>query len=109
MRTLLGQNEINPDTANDDGRAPLSFAASHEHEAVVKILLRRNEVNPTPIPDQSGQTPLMLAAETGHEGVLRILLGWNDINPGTADNSSQTPLSRAARNGHEIIIELLRD
>jgi len=89
-----------------DGNTPLVWAAWSGHEGVVKILLRRDDVNP----DNSGRdmhTPLSSAASYGHEGVVKILLGRDDVNPDKPGFLKQTPLCRAARNGHEGVVKIL--
>ena len=47
-------------------------AAENGHEAVVKLLLAREGVDPDS-KDGSGQTPLSWAAEKGHEAVVRLV------------------------------------
>ena len=48
------------------------WAAYYGHEGIVKMLLRRDEVNPDQ-PDNQGQVPLWYAAENGHAGVVALL------------------------------------
>ena len=43
------------------GNTPLVWAASKEHERVVRILLGRNDVSPSPL-DKDDDTPFLLAA-----------------------------------------------
>ena len=88
------------------GRSPLVWAAWAGHEAVVKILLGQEEVNPD-MPDIWGQTPLSVAAEEGHEGVVKMLLEREVVNPDTPENGGRTPLSLAAVNGHEGVVKML--
>ena len=53
MKILLEREKVEPDKLDNQDRAPLWYAAwggdhfdiSHEYEEVVKILLRREEVN----------------------------------------------------------------
>ena len=88
------------------GHGPLAWAARNGHEEVVKILLRRREINPDK-PGNNGQTPLSFAAECGHEGVVKILLGREEVSPERPDNHGQTPLLYAAEYGHEGVVEIL--
>jgi len=43
---LLGRDDVNPDSPNDDGETPLWWAAKNGHEEVVKMLLGRDDVDP---------------------------------------------------------------
>jgi len=88
------------------GNTPLMWAARNGHEGVVKILLRRGDVNPDK-PENYGQTPLWWAAYNGHEGVVKMLLRRDDVNPDKPDNDGETPLWRAAHNGHEGVVKML--
>ena len=108
VKLLLEQNEINPDTAdNEYGRTPLLWAAKNGHEGVVRGLLERSDVNPDKADTEYGRTPLSWAAENGHEGTVRMLLERNDVNPNRADQWGRTPLSCAAKNGHEEVVRML--
>ena len=49
------------------------------HEAVVKLLVERGDVEANS-KDDSGQTPLSYAAEDGHEAVVKLLQTWNKIS-----------------------------
>jgi len=72
IRVLLGWGDVNPDKPDEDGRTPLSQAASCGHEGVVKLLLGRDNVDPDR-PDGDGHPPLWWAAKNGHEGVVALL------------------------------------
>ena len=79
------------DMADGWGRTPLMWASESGHEEMVKLLLRRKDVNPNWRIDD-GRTPLLCAAKGGHEGVVKLLLGWNDVNSNTKDHDGSTPL-----------------
>lgn len=53
-----------------NSRTPLSQAAESGHEAVVKLLVERDDVE-VGSKDEFGQTPLSWAAEEGHETVVK--------------------------------------
>ncbi|KAH0538232.1 hypothetical protein FGG08_005151 [Glutinoglossum americanum] len=75
-------------------------------EAVVKLLLVMDGVNPNP-KGTDGRTPLSWAAEKGHETIVKLLLETDKVDVDSKDNSGRTPLSWAAEEGHEAIVKLL--
>ena len=87
------------------GETPLMLAALSGHGAVVKILLRRDEVNPGKA-DNEGGTPLIYAAKWGHQGIVRTLL-VREVNPNKSDNKGRTPFSHAAEGGHAGVVKIL--
>jgi ankyrin repeat protein len=52
---------------------PLWWAAENGHEAVVKLLLDKDGVDPDS-KGGNGETPLWWAAANGHEAVVKLLL-----------------------------------
>jgi ankyrin repeat protein len=60
------------------GKSPLSTAAEHGHDAVVKMLLARDDVEVNS-KDPYGGTPLLRAAANGHEAVVKLLLARDDV------------------------------
>lgn len=88
------------------GRTPLSLAAEHGDEAVVKLLLETEGVDA-----DSGRgddrTPLSYAAEHDRVEVVKLLLesGRVDVDPKDAD--LWTPLFWAANSGSERVVKLL--
>ena len=87
-------------------QTPLSRAAEEGHEAVVRLLLSRDDVI-ADSRDNRGRTPLSWAAERGQEIVVRLLLSRDDVTADFRDTSGQTPLSWAAEEGHEAVVRLL--
>ena len=106
MKILLGQDDINPNTANGSGETPLCCAAKNGHEAVVKILLGQDDIDPNRA-SGSGETPLWWAAKNGHKGILEILLGRNDVNPDKPDKDGRTPLWCASEIGQAGVVKML--
>jgi ankyrin repeat protein len=87
-------------------RTPLWWAAANGHEAVVKLLLAKDGVNPD-AKDRHDETPLWRAAARGHEAVVKLLLAKGDVNLDAKDELGRTPLWWAAANGHEAVVKLL--
>jgi hypothetical protein len=83
----------------------LHLAAYFGVEAVVKLLLAKDGVNPDS-KDNGRRTPLSYAAENGYEAVVKLLLAKDGVNPDSKDNRG-TPLSWAVENGHEAVVKLL--
>ena len=88
------------------GQTPLSLAARSGYEAIVRLLIGREDVEINS-KDNSGRTPLLYAAQSGHEAVVRLLIGREDVEINLKDNLGRTPLSYAARSGHEAVVRLL--
>ena len=70
QRLLNNGAELN--SKDSVGRTPLSWAAGRGHEAVVKLLLSRDDVA-ADSQEEYGQTPLSWAADGGHVGILELL------------------------------------
>ena len=88
------------------GFTPLAWAAERGHEAVVKLLLGREEVKPDN-PDTLGETPLFHAAWRGRQGVVKELLGRDGVNPDKPNEYGRTPLFIAAACGHGEVVRML--
>ena len=101
-----GDRDVDADARDGYGRTPLSHAAENGHEAVVKLLLKRKEVNAYSKISFLGRTPLSYAAKNGHETVVKLLLGLKKESDST-DHLNQMSLSEAAENGHEAVVKLL--
>ena len=130
--TLIKMNRLDLNQRDAMGMTPLIWAAAYGHEEVVRLLLRKQHIQPDQQDCYNGRTALSWAAGNGHEGVVRLFLGLQFVNPGSIGrwwgkaarvmgllfggryvdpNSSsrygRTPLSWAAENGHEGIVKLL--
>ena len=78
------------------------------HEAVVKLLLHKEGVDPDS-KSIYGRTPLSWAAVEGREVVAKLLLDKEGVDPDYRDSSGWTPLSWAAMQGHPAVVKLLLD
>ncbi|KAI9828700.1 MAG: hypothetical protein M1832_001803 [Thelocarpon impressellum] len=96
------------DALDSDNRTPLSWAAESGHEAVVKLLVDRDDVE-ADSKDKYGLTPLSRAAESGNEAVVKLLVDRDDVEADSKDKYGWTPLSRAAWIGNEAVVKLLVD
>ena len=89
------------------GQVPLLWAAENGDDAVVGMLLAKDDVD-LKIKDYSGQTPLSWAAKNGHEAVVKLLLEAGKVDVDSKGGKyGRTPLSWAAGNGHEAVVKLL--
>ena len=107
MSLLFGRKYVNPDRPDNDGRTPLSWAASGGHDGVVKLLLGREDACPDR-PDKDGQTPLLWAARCWHDGAVKLLLGREDVRPDRPDKRGLTPLIWATLCRRKGMLELLQ-
>ncbi|KAI9782990.1 MAG: hypothetical protein M1816_001650 [Peltula sp. TS41687] len=96
---------VEADSRDGYGRTPLLWAAEGGHEAVVKLLVERDDVD-ADSRDNDGWTPLSWAARRGHEAVVQLLVERDDVDADSKDNG-RTPLSWAAEEGHEAVVKLL--
>jgi len=103
-------NELGKDNSWDikdhTDRTSLSWAAAGGHEAVVRLLVEREDVDADSTHNY-GRTPLSWAAEGGHEAVVRLLVEREDVDADSEDIFGRTPLLLAALNGHEAVVWLL--
>jgi Ankyrin repeats (3 copies) len=84
-----------------------SSTPTGKHEAVVKLLLAKDQVDPDSKDASYGQTPLSWAAENGHQAVVKLLLAKDGVDPDSKDSYGHTPLSWAAENDHKAVVRLL--
>ena len=100
------------DVTDSDNRrevlvAALVLGACNGHEAVVRLLLEQDGVDPDATFNNFA-TPLACAARNGHEAVVRLLLEAKaDVR--AEDSPGRTALYWAARKGHEAVVRLLLD
>jgi len=85
MIIALLVKRYNPDSKDDWGRTPLSWAAGTGEEAVIKLLLAKEGVDPDS-KDSSGWTPLSWAAWNGEEAVVKLLLAKESVDPDSKDD-----------------------
>jgi Ankyrin repeats (3 copies)/Ankyrin repeats (many copies) len=106
MVGMLLEDGYDSDCKDSHDRTPLSYAAVDGHEAVVKLLLARADVEINS-KSEYGRTPLSYAAENGHETVIKLLLARADVEINSKNKYGRTPLSYATVNGHEAVVKLL--
>jgi hypothetical protein len=107
MITTLLKNGFHQDPKDGHGRTPLSYAAEYGHEAVVRLLVERDDVE-ADSKDEDGQTPLSYAAAHGHEAVVRLLVERDDVEADSKDRGGRTPLLWAAERGQTTVVRLLQ-
>ncbi|KAI0858119.1 ankyrin repeat-containing domain protein [Xylaria cubensis] len=107
VRVLLERDDVSPDCQDKFGLTPLSIAASQGREAMVRLLLSNNRVDPNSKDLTHGNTPLSVAAMEGHELIVKLLLAKKGISLASRNNDNQIPLWLAASNGHKDIVQLL--
>ena len=105
-KLLLDSADVDVNAKNDDGKTPLTRAASLGNEAMVMMLLNQANIQ---INDQDniGRTPLMEAILMPHEKIVRSFLDRDEIQVNLQDNDGQTALHFAAWECPSIIGRLL--
>ena len=88
-------------------QTPLSWAAGNGCNAIVKLLLAKDSVDPDLKESQSGLTPLWWAAAYGDDSVFILLVKTIKVKINSKGRYGWTPLWWAAKNGHEAIVKLL--
>jgi ankyrin repeat protein len=88
------------------GHDLIGWAVSNGHEAVVKLLLAKYDIDGNLDP-RKGYDIMRWAASGGHEAVVKLLLATNENRCHLKDKEGQTPLFKAALNGHEAVVKLL--
>src|SRR3984957_4453986 len=100
------KNGAMADLKGRDGKSPLSISAENGHEAIVELLLARDDVDVNSKDRQYGLTPLLWAASNGHEAVVKQFLARDDVNTNSKDSNGRMPLSWAVMCGHEAVVKL---
>ena len=90
---LLLERGSQSDYKDSLSQTPLSRAAERGQEAVVKLLVERDDVE-ADSKDIHGQTPLSRVAERGQEMVMKLLVKRDDVETDSKDKYGQIPLSR---------------
>jgi ankyrin repeat protein len=105
MKSLLDHG-ANPNSQDNAGRTPLSWAVACESTGVLMLSAISQVSNETlNTPDETGRTALSWAAGVGNFEAVRILLEKGaDLN--LADNSGRTPVSWAVGSGNLEVVKL---
>ena len=131
LKLLLARGDVDPNLEDANGRTPLSLVAEKHwkcyntqrgaqdspftawgYECVIKLLLKRRDVNPNS-PDGNGRTPLSFATKQPwnpryeNKSVMELLLERGEIDPNFPDSNGRTPLSFAAESGNKHLVKLL--
>ncbi|KAF9888610.1 hypothetical protein FE257_008542 [Aspergillus nanangensis] len=103
---LLVEHHADPERPETSKQqTPLSLAASHANDEVVRFLLEQATVDIN-ARDESKMTPLTWAAKKGFTTVTTTLLA-KGASPDTIDTTGYSPLSWASRGGYHEVAALL--
>ncbi|KAJ5787502.1 hypothetical protein N7457_002492 [Penicillium paradoxum] len=106
FQLLLQTDGVDPNTKGGAFDAtPLIIAARYAKEAIVKILLARNDVKIEEV-DEQGRTAFSYASEANCE-IMKMLLGAGAINVDSRSVDGRTPLSFAAEARNEATVRFL--
>src|SRR3984957_16973543 len=101
------ENGAMADLKGRDGKSPLSIPAERRHDAVVNLLLARDDIGVSSRDRRYGQTPLLWAAQRGRAAVVKQLLARDDVDVDPNGSGGGGPGSFAAGNGRAAVVKLL--
>jgi ankyrin repeat protein len=103
---LLMDNNVDMNLASDDGWTALFFAAVHEHESMVEMLLSPSSGVIINQKDVHGCTALLCAAEMYDDRITKMLIqSGADVN--CLNDEGFSPLHKAAAMGRRVNARLL--
>ena len=104
---LLLDTELDIDTCDEFGSAPIHIACKNGHRDIVRLLIRKNcDLNISD--DESLSTPLHIASEMCHSDIVKILLD-SGAEVDMVDMKNRTPLYIASKKGHDDTVRILLD
>ena len=106
VQELLGQANISPNLAPENGCTALIYAVRTGDDAIVRLLINcvGLDINAEP---PKGRTALMWAIKGGRQDLVSILLSHTDIDVNLESSTGETPLIAATSVSHESIVKLL--
>ena len=109
VESLLESGEENVNAQdNKYGLTALMVAADYGHNKVVKLLLKRPNIDVN-AQDKGEHTALMMAAQNGHDKVVELLLKYPGIEIDVKDNQGLTAFVKSIQLGHEEIAKQFLD
>ena len=72
VKLFLERGDVDPNSPDNSGQTPLSFAASIGHEGAVKLFLEHGDVNPDSL-DSEGRAPLSYTTSRRSYNIVRLL------------------------------------
>ncbi|KAH8722057.1 hypothetical protein BGZ61DRAFT_416603 [Ilyonectria robusta] len=104
---LLETGKFLPDSKDDSGRTPLSYAVSRINDVfIMKLLLQTGSVD-MDSKDNVGRTPLSWVASCASPDAMQFLLKSGAVDVDSKDDNGRTPLSWAACGGRGEVINIL--
>ncbi|KAI9755847.1 MAG: hypothetical protein M4579_004129 [Chaenotheca gracillima] len=103
---LYLQSGMTANSKDSSGFTPLLYATQRDHEAIVRLLVKRADVDVN-LEDPNGRSPLSYAAEAGHENIVDLLLSRKDTKANLSDQKARNAISYAAEMGHQAIVHRL--
>lgn len=91
MQLLIGRDDVNVDSKDNEGRTPLSVAAEEGYEDIVQLLTGRDDVD-VDSEDKHGRTPLSHVVYNRKVDIVRLLLNRKDVKLDLKDSDGKTLL-----------------
>ncbi|KAK2762720.1 hypothetical protein FQN54_000894 [Arachnomyces sp. PD_36] len=102
---LLLENGLDLNARDSYHRTPLAWAAENGHEAVVKLLLARKDVD-IGFKKISAEVPFITSSGYGHEAVVSLPLARDGVHPDFKDRQEGAPFIIASEHGHEVVVKV---
>lgn len=106
VKYLINEKKIDPESRDEHGRTPASYAALNNSLTVLKYLIEDEGIN-SYVRDMDGNTLVHLAASTGALDVLKYLIRTEELDPNARNNFGETPLHKVASGGTFVALRYL--
>ncbi|PIG80349.1 ankyrin repeat-containing protein [Aspergillus arachidicola] len=91
LKTLIDCGKADPNSRDNRGQTPLSYAAECSDSATIRLLLESPLVD-VDSKSNAGRTPFFEAVASGNLAAAEVLLNSKMVNPNPRDNNGDAPI-----------------